>query len=127
MFTDDEWQGLCRAMGHPPWAVAGRFASAPGRWQNQDELDASISEWTREREDCDVMHLLQAEGVAAGPVMDERDCYADPHLRERGFFEPVYGPLALARRIIWPGARVSGGRPRGASPGFPSDRCTACR
>ena len=92
VFTDDEWRGLCRAMGHPPWAASERFATGSGRWQNQDELDALISEWTREREDYDVMHLLQVEGVAAGPVMDERDCYRDPHLREREFFERVDHP-----------------------------------
>jgi len=89
VFTDEEWHGMCRAMGNPSWAASVRFGSSLDRWNNQDELDAFIADWTREREDHNVMHLLQAEGVAAGPVMDERDCYNDPHLREREFFEQV--------------------------------------
>jgi len=76
-------------MGNPSWAASDRFASGVDRWHNQDELDAFIADWTRECEDHDIMHLLQAEGVAAGPIMDERDCYSDPHLRGRKFFEPV--------------------------------------
>ena len=35
------------------------------------------------------MHLLQEAGVAAGPVMDQRDAYDDPHLDQRGMFEEV--------------------------------------
>ena len=34
--------------------------------------------------------MLQAVGVAAGAVMDQRDAFADPHLQERGIFEEVY-------------------------------------
>ena len=36
------------------------------------------------------MRLLQSVGVAAGPVMDQRDAYEDPHLNEREVFEEVY-------------------------------------
>ncbi len=46
--------------------------------------------------------LLQAEGVAAGPVMDERDCYRDPHLGEREFFERVDHPECGVH--LYPGA-----------------------
>lgn len=102
VFTDEEWQGLCKAMGYPAWTAAERFESRLGRWNNQDELDALIADWTRERENYDLMRLLQAEGVASGPVMDERDCYGDPHLREREFFEPVSHPECGTH--LYPGA-----------------------
>ena len=36
------------------------------------------------------MRMLQSVGVAAGPVMDQRDAYEDPHLNEREVFEEVY-------------------------------------
>ncbi len=35
------------------------------------------------------MYILQKEGVAAGPVLDQRDAYHDAHLQGRGFFELV--------------------------------------
>ena len=36
------------------------------------------------------MHILQREGVPAGPVLDQRDEYHDPHFKDRGFFEEVF-------------------------------------
>ena len=35
------------------------------------------------------MHLLQSEGVPAGPLMDEKDAYSDPHVRVRGFLNEL--------------------------------------
>jgi crotonobetainyl-CoA:carnitine CoA-transferase CaiB-like acyl-CoA transferase len=35
------------------------------------------------------MYILQKEGVAAGPVLDQRDALHDAQLASRGFFEAV--------------------------------------
>lgn len=87
--TDEEWQGFCRAIGDPEWTRDERFSDPVSRLKNHDELDRLIVEWTRQRGKYEVMHILQAEGVPAGPVMDERDADTDPHIKERGFFEPL--------------------------------------
>ncbi|HEX78198.1 MAG TPA: CoA transferase [Dehalococcoidia bacterium] len=87
--SDEEWQGLCRALGNPPWTQEERFSDARSRYENQDALDQYIEQWTSQRDHYAVMHLLQKEGVPAGPVMDARDTYNDPHLKERGFLVPV--------------------------------------
>ena len=87
--SDKEWQGLCRALGNPPWGKEERFSTALSRLQNQDELDKYIEEWTCCHDHYEVMYILQKEGVAAGPVMDQRDAYHDAQLQCRGFFEVV--------------------------------------
>ncbi|MBI4639319.1 MAG: CoA transferase [Candidatus Tectomicrobia bacterium] len=87
--SDEEWEGLCRAMGNPAWAQDEKFSDTLSRWKNQDELDRHIAEWAAERDHYEIMHLLQKEGVSAGPVLDNGDIYADPHLEERRFFEEV--------------------------------------
>jgi crotonobetainyl-CoA:carnitine CoA-transferase CaiB-like acyl-CoA transferase len=84
--TDAEWAGLRRAMGDPAWAADPRFATCAGRREHHDEIDAGISAWTSPCDDIELFHRCQAEGVPAGPVLGERDLYADPHLRARGFF-----------------------------------------
>jgi len=89
VFTDEEWQGLCRAMGSPEWTGDERLASRSGREARQDELDPLIEEWTRQHNHYELMFLLQSEGVPAGPVIFEDDAYDDPHLNERGFFQEV--------------------------------------
>lgn len=87
--SDEEWQGFCRAMGNPQWTKEERFGDALSRYQNHDELDKLIEEWTRQHDHYAIMFMLQKEGVPAGAVMSSRDCFNDPHLKERGFFEPL--------------------------------------
>ena len=86
--TDAEWAGLCRAMGRPDLATNRAFASEADRRANHDELDDIIAAWTETLDNRVVFDLCQAEGVPAGPVLDEADAYADPHLAARGFFRP---------------------------------------
>jgi len=86
--TDDEWCGLARAMRRPELVADPRFATAADRMANHDELDEILTHWTAELDHRDVFERCQAEGVPAGPVLDEADAYADPHLRDRGFFRP---------------------------------------
>ncbi len=87
--SDEEWQGFCRAMGNPTWSQEERFSTVLKRLQNQDELDKLIEEWTCHHDHYEVMHVLQKEGVAAGPVLDNRDAFHDAQLNSRGFFEAV--------------------------------------
>jgi len=92
IFDDEQWRGLCRAMGEPAWVQDPQFADAFNRSRNQDELDRRVEEWTRGRDHYELMHTLQKEGVPAGPVMDDRDAYSDPHLKERHYFEQLSHP-----------------------------------
>ncbi len=87
--NDQEWQGFCRALGNPDWTKDEKFSDSLSRYKNHDGLDKLIGEWTREHDAYEVMHLLQKEGVPAGPVLDEKDAYGDLHLRARGFFEEL--------------------------------------
>jgi len=102
--SDDDWRGLCRAMGDPTWANEERFADAVSRFHHQDELDKRIEAWTIQHDNYALMHILQREGVSAGPVMDGRDCYHDPHLKERGYFVEVTHPEAGTH--LYPGFMV---------------------
>lgn len=90
--NDEEWQSFCRAIGNPDWAKAEKFSDVLSRYQNHDELDKRIEEWTIQHDHYEVFHLLQREGVPAGPATDERDTYNDPHLKERRFFAEITHP-----------------------------------
>jgi benzylsuccinate CoA-transferase BbsF subunit len=98
--NDEEWRALCRAMGEPAWTTDPRFADVLGRHRHQEELDQRLAEWTRQHTPYDIMHRLQAAGVAAGPVMNIYDLLEDPHLSKRGFLveieHPDLGPRTVA-------------------------------
>ena len=90
LFDDGDWTAFRGALGNPDWSLDERFSTHSGRYENQTALDAHISEWTRKHGHYEVMRILQDVGVAAGPVMDQRDAFEDQHLQERGIFEEVY-------------------------------------
>lgn len=85
---DEAWRGLCRAMGADgaAWATDERLATAAGRRAHHDELDAGLARWTAGLDRFEVARRCQAAGVATGPVLEEGDVIADPHLAARGFF-----------------------------------------
>ena len=89
---DADWQAFCEAIGDPELAGEAQFSTAPQRLERQDELDAIVSGWTRERTSYGVMEALQGAGVPAGPVLTAGQALADPHFRQRGFFERVSHP-----------------------------------
>ena len=87
--SDAQWRALLSAMGDPSWAAGQRFVTALGRWKHQDDIDVEIAAWTRERDPLEVMKLLQANGIAAAPVLKEADLYADPQMEHLGYFQTL--------------------------------------
>jgi benzylsuccinate CoA-transferase BbsF subunit len=84
-----EWDGLCGAMGSPPWTRDAKFADQYLRRQHSDELDAHLANWTRTHEHLALAKELQAAGVAAGPVLDSVELHEDPHLWEWGYLRKI--------------------------------------
>ncbi len=87
VFDDAQWRGLVDAMGSPSWARAAKFATHRDRKENEDELEAHLTEWTRAHTAEALMELLQSKGVPAGVVENARDMLdSDEHLKARGYF-----------------------------------------
>jgi crotonobetainyl-CoA:carnitine CoA-transferase CaiB-like acyl-CoA transferase len=81
---DGAWARLAEALGHPAWARAPRFATPAGRQAHAADLDARLSDWTRERTAWEVTETLQQAGVAAFPVYGLGEQARDPHFKARG-------------------------------------------
>ncbi|MDP6452950.1 MAG: CoA transferase [SAR202 cluster bacterium] len=82
--TEDEWEGLRRALGEPNWSAEDRFQTVDGRKKHEDDLDGLIEAWTRDLQDQEVMRRLQRHGVSAGVVQNSQDLVEnDPGFRNR--------------------------------------------
>jgi len=105
--TEEEWRGLCSAMGRPELASDPRFGDSNKRCTNRAELDEIISAWTAPQDANELMVLLQKHGAAAFPSMSSADLFHDPHLKERGVFAISDHPVVGKDWYISPPWRLS--------------------
>jgi crotonobetainyl-CoA:carnitine CoA-transferase CaiB-like acyl-CoA transferase len=83
---DAAWQALCRAAGDPPGYDDPRFATVTSRRASHDAVDTLIAGWTRATPRDEAVARLRAEGLMAGPVLDDAELTEDPQLTARGYF-----------------------------------------
>ena len=110
---DADWRVFCGAIGAPELAEDARYSTVRGRLDVQDTLYAIVSEWTGQRTSYQVMEILQGVGVPAGPVLTAGQALADPHFRQRGFFERVDHPAETGlgtKEYIGRGWKLSGSK-----------------
>lgn len=83
---DEEFRGLCEAMGQPGLASDNRFASIAARLrdENAEELLGLIATWAGGRDAAEVEELASQHGFAAARVASGADHYNDAHWRARG-------------------------------------------
>jgi formyl-CoA transferase len=98
---DTVFRRLCAAMGQPELATDDRFSTHVARGRNQDELDKIIGDWASDKQPTDIIEVLSAAGVIAGPINTVAEVVDDPQLRARGMLvehwderidRPVLGP-----------------------------------
>jgi benzylsuccinate CoA-transferase BbsF subunit len=105
--SDEEWQALCRAMGHPAWTPAAHFATPAAREQHFEALDAQVAAWTATQTPQEVVQRLQAAGVPSGMVQNARDLASDPQLQQRQHYTTLPHPEIGANVVDQPGFRLS--------------------
>ncbi|MBI3247180.1 MAG: CoA transferase [Deltaproteobacteria bacterium] len=97
--SETEWQALCRTMNHPEWLDDARFKDRSSRKTHEAALDTLVATWTSQRSPIEVMHTLQAAGVAATPVYNTEALCNDPQLQHRGYTvsldHPVTGTICV--------------------------------
>lgn len=83
---DAAWEGFCRAAGEPAGCHDARFATPASRYDHHDDVDALIAGWSATLAREEAVARLRAAGLMAGPVLDDADVIADPHLNAREYF-----------------------------------------
>lgn len=91
--TQQQFEALCALMGQPGLALDPKFATNEARVKYQDELDATISRWTRARRRYDIMRQCQAAGIIASVVQSAEDRVEyDPQLQHREMHPIIHHP-----------------------------------
>jgi crotonobetainyl-CoA:carnitine CoA-transferase CaiB-like acyl-CoA transferase len=110
--SEEQWQALSVAIGRPAWADDPRLATAAGRAEHHDEIDAELQRWCRERTAEVIVDTLWPVGVPVGNVIQPHRQADLEQLQFRGFFEQIEHPVVGACRYSTLPMRFSGGPER---------------
>jgi crotonobetainyl-CoA:carnitine CoA-transferase CaiB-like acyl-CoA transferase len=110
--TDEQWSSLRTALGEPEWAKDTALATAAGRRDAHDRIDAELSEWCRARSADDIVDQLWAAGVPVAKVTQPHDQPELPPLQARRFFEDLEHPVIGTSRYSTLPMRFSRGPER---------------
>jgi crotonobetainyl-CoA:carnitine CoA-transferase CaiB-like acyl-CoA transferase len=91
--TDDQWAGLCKAVGRPDWATDPALSTADGRRAHHDMIDEHLATWCEVRTGDEIVQSLWDAGVPVAKVMQPHRQTELTQLMFRGFFEDVDHPV----------------------------------
>jgi len=99
----EHWQRLLTVIGREDLKGDPRFDTQAARTERPKEVDAIISDWTRNHTKEEAMRLIGAAGVPAGAVFDTLELLNDPSLAERGIIQTVEHPATGKVKVpAWP-------------------------
>lgn len=91
--TDEQWAGLCDALGTPPWAMSDELSTCAGRRAHHDLMDRHLAAWCAERTRDEIVEALWARAVPVAKVLQPHRQTEIPQLAARNFFESVEHPV----------------------------------
>jgi len=86
------WESLLRIIGREDLIGDERYSTHARRYERRAEVNALVEGWTLQRTKYEVMNTLAPQGVVAGAILNAKDVFSDPHLRERGMIASVDQP-----------------------------------
>jgi formyl-CoA transferase len=115
----EHWRRLLRLIGREELVGDPRYDTAAARLEREGEVDAILSDWTRQHTKEEAMRLVSGVGVPAGAVFDTMELLSDTSFEERGILQVMRhaetGPFKMPG---WP-VQIDGAPPTlRSSPGL---------
>ncbi|HZK89198.1 MAG TPA: CoA transferase [Stellaceae bacterium] len=117
--SEAEWRRLCEAIAALEALAGWNLGQRQGRLAG---IDGVLTGWASRRRAGEAAAELLRAGVPAAALRSSTDLVADPHLRQRGFWD-------AHEKGVLPGLpwRASFGRARGPAPGLGADTAAVLR
>ena len=105
--ADSIFKRLMVAIGREDVGNDPRFAQNEGRSRHVDEIDETISHWTRQHTAAEAIEALAAADVPSGPIYSAAEMLNDDQYRARGVYEEVQLPSGGRLKIPTMAPRLS--------------------
>ncbi len=98
--NDGMWQRLCRALGQDDLANDPRFAKAAARLKHRAAMDEILDAALAKKPATEWVELLNAAGVACGPIYTVDQVFADPQVAQAGLVHELGHPLWGLHKVM---------------------------
>jgi crotonobetainyl-CoA:carnitine CoA-transferase CaiB-like acyl-CoA transferase len=102
LMNPDQWERFCRVLGDEVLRTEPRFATNEARLVNHAEMVGRVESALAEAPTAEWVARFEKASIAAGPIYEFDEVFADPHVRE----------LGLVTEVEQPGYQPHGGRVR---------------
>jgi crotonobetainyl-CoA:carnitine CoA-transferase CaiB-like acyl-CoA transferase len=107
---DADWAALVKVMGSPEWAADPALATAAGRAERADAVEAGVSDWTATQNRDEVAAELQRAGVPAGELLTALESIENEHYLARGFRVEIDQWGVVGEKLVLDGPGFYGSR-----------------
>src|SRR5207244_4409906 len=90
----EHWTRLLKVMGREDLIGDARYATPEARTERREEVDALVSEWTRQHDKHEAMRLVSLATIPAAAVLDTAELAADQTFQDRGIRQTMKHPTA---------------------------------
>ncbi|HEV8675805.1 MAG TPA: CoA transferase [Methylomirabilota bacterium] len=99
LMNPDQWERFCRVLGDDVLRDEARFATNEARLANREELRTRVETALATAPTADWVARFEAAAIAAGPIYEFDEVFADPQVRHLGLVtevaQPGYGPVRM--------------------------------
>jgi len=94
-FTNDQWKVFVRAIQREECSQDPRFRDLENRLKNAAEVEAMVTEWSKNLSSEEALRILRKEKIPCEPVLEVKEVLEDPQLKSRGMIQELPHPLSV--------------------------------
>ena len=98
--TDEQWQRLCKVVGHPELAADCRYAENHARTARRAEVEVLVTGWFQQKGTDEWVELLSQVEVPCGPIYTIDRILTDPQIEAPGTVKSVTHPTSGPLRVV---------------------------
>jgi len=98
--TDEQWQRLCKVVGHPELAADPRYAENHARIARRAEVEVLVTGWFQQKGTDEWVELLSQVEVPCGPIYTIDRILTDPQIEALGTVKTVTHPTSGPLRVV---------------------------
>jgi len=92
--TNDQWKVFLEAIQRESYLEDPRFQNLEDRLKNADEVEAMVTEWSKNLSSEEALKILREKKVPCDPVLEVKEVLDDPQLKSRGMIQELMHPAS---------------------------------